>query len=273
MDIYIDGLKKVGLPEYDAKVYFMLLKKGDLKATEISKLTNVPITKIYSVLNNLVKGGLCTRVPGKFKKFKALNPEIAFSNFSHELEEKKEHLTLLSESLESLYESEKSDTDSLDDYIEVFKDRKQIHEMYVSLVRKTKNELIGFAKPPYAHERKRQKMNTQENTEFEILRKGVVVKGLYELPSTKDMEFITNHIEECIKAGEKARIIEKNPLKMYISDKKYVLMALDNPKFSTSPFTMLLIKHTDLAMACSILFDHLWEKAMPFEEFKNKYKL
>ncbi|MCK4312860.1 MAG: hypothetical protein KAW88_09015, partial [Candidatus Cloacimonetes bacterium] len=177
------------------------------------------------------------------------------------------------ESLESLYESEKSNTDSLEDYIEVLKDRKQIHEMYVSLVRNTKNELIGFAKPPYAHERKRQKMNTQENAEFEILKNGVVVKGLYEFPSKKDIEFITKHIEECIKAGEKARMIEKNPIKMYISDRKYVLMALDNPKFSTSPFTMLLIKHPDLALACRILFDHLWEKAMPFEEFKNKYKL
>ena len=52
--------------------------------------------------------------------------------------------------------------------------------------------------------------------------------------------------------------------KMYISDRKYVFMALDNPKFSTYPFTMLLIKHPDLALACRILFDHLWEKAMPF---------
>ncbi len=270
MDVYIDGLKKVGLPEYDAKVYFMLLKKGNLTATEISKLTNVPRTKIYSVLNNLVKGGLCTRVPGKFKKFKALNPKIAFSNFFHELEEKKEHLTHLSESLESLYESEKSYKDTLEDYIEVLKDRKQIHERYVSLVRNTKKEFIGFAKPPYAHEHKRQKMNMQENAEFEILKKGVVVKGLYEFPSKKDIEFITKNIEECIKAGEKARMIEKNPIKMYISDRKYVLMALDNPKFSTSPFTMLLIKHPDLALACRILFDHLWEKAMPFEEFKIK---
>ncbi|MCD6565795.1 MAG: hypothetical protein J7K53_07605, partial [Bacteroidales bacterium] len=250
--------------------YFMLLKMGGLNATDISKLSKVPRTKIYSVLENLEKKGFCIRIPGNFKKYKALSPKVAFSNFVYEIEEKRNNITHLVGSLETFYETEKRGMDSLDNYIEILTNNNQIHERYVSLVRNTKHEFIGFAKPPYAHERNKQKLNTQENVEFEILRKGVIEKVLYECPPEKDMEFTINHIEKCVKAGEKARMIEKIPVKMYISDARYVLMALDNPEISTSPFTMILIEHPDLALANKILFEHLWEKAMPFEEFKIK---
>ncbi len=270
MNSYIDELKKIGLQEYEAKVYYLLIKMGGLNATDISKLSKVPRTKIYSVLENLEKRGFCIRIPGKIRKYKVLSPKVAFSNLLYEIEEKRENITHLVESLETFYETEKKGTNSLDDYIEILTNRNQIHERYVSLVRNTKHEFIGFVKPPYAHERNKQKLNTQEKVEFEIMRKGVIEKGLYEYPDEEDMEFIVSHIEKCVEAGEKARMIEKIPVKMYISDGRFVLMALDNPELSTSPFTMILIEHPDLALANKILFEHLWERAMPFEEFKIK---
>ena len=273
MESYIEELKKNGLQEYEAKVYFTLLKMSSLNATEISKFSKVPRTKIYSVLDNLVKKEFCLRMRGNTKKYKALNPKVAFSNLVYEIEEKRENIAHLVESLETFYETEKRGTDSLDDYIEILTNRNQIHERYVSLVKNTKHEFIGFAKPPYAHERNKQKLHTQEKVEFEILRKGVIEKVLYECPLEEDMGFTINHIEKCIKAGEKARMIEKIPVKMYISDGRYVLMALDNPKFSTSNFTMILIEHPDLALANKILFEYLWERAMTLEEFKTKEKL
>jgi len=236
-------------------------------------LSKVPRTKIYSVLENMIKKEFCIRMPGNIKKYKALSPKVAFSNLVYEIEEKRENITHLVESLETFYETEKSNTDSPEDYIEILTNNNQIQERYVSLVRNTKHEYIGFVKPPYAHERNKQKLNTQEQLEFEILRKGGIAKVLYEYPVEEDMEFRINHIEKCVKAGEKARILEKNPIKMYVFDRKYVLMGLDNSKFSNSSFTMILINHPDFAMACEMLFDHLWEKAMPFEEFKNKKKI
>lgn len=270
MESYIEELKKNGLQEYEAKVYFALLKMGSLNATEISKLSEVPRTKIYSVLENLVKKGFCSRIPGNVKKYKALNPKVAFSNLIYEIEEKRENITHLVESLETFYETEKRGMDSLDDYIEILTNNNQIHERYVSLVKNTKHEFICFVKPPYTVASNKQKLNTQENVEFEILRKNVIAKVLYEYPDEEDMEWLINHIEKCIKAGEKARIIEKIPVKMYISDRRYVLMALHNLELSTSPFTMILIEHPDLALANKILFEHLWERAMTLEEFKIK---
>jgi len=91
--------------------------------------------KIYSVLDNLVKKEFCLRMRGNTKKYKALNPKVAFSNLVYEIEEKRENIAHLVESLETFYETEKRGTDSLDDYIEILTNRNQIHERYVSLVK------------------------------------------------------------------------------------------------------------------------------------------
>jgi hypothetical protein len=140
------------------------------------------------------------------------------------------------------------------------------------LVRNTKKELLSFVKCPYAHQNKRQKLGEQENVEFEILKKGAVARALYELPSGEHIEPIITHIEKCIKAGEKARVLEHVPIKMCILDGRYVLMILENPKLATYPLTMLVIEHPGLALAARILFNHLWEKAKDYRSLKSLRK-
>jgi len=54
IDSYIENLSKLGLKEPEAKVYLNLLKKKNFTATEISRLSGVPRTKIYDVLHQLI---------------------------------------------------------------------------------------------------------------------------------------------------------------------------------------------------------------------------
>lgn len=269
MNDFINELKNSGLQEYEAKIYFLLLTQSNLNPTEISKLSGVPRTKIYSVLDNLVKKGFCIRVPGKEKKYKALNPQVAFSEFMHEIEAKRENISQLVTNLETVYESENKNN-SLDDYIEILTSNKQSHERFLSLLKKTKYELISFVKPPYAHEGKKQKLNSQEEKYYNLAKRGIGERALYEYPRGKDIDFLIPHIENCVKAGENARMLENIPLKMTIIDERYVLMALNNSELANSTFTSIIIDHPDLAKANKILFEHLWNQAMPFEEYKDK---
>jgi hypothetical protein len=56
---------------------------------------------------------------------------------------------------------------------------------------------------------------------------------------------------------------------MYVFDRRFVLMALDNSKAPTSPLTMLVIDHPGLATAAKVLFDHLWEKADDYRDLRK----
>lgn len=269
MEKYIKEMKENGLQEYEAKAYYILLSQGNLNAKEVSLKTDIPQSKVYSILSKLIKKGICSRVPGQEKKYKALEPKVAFSPMKHELEKKQVNMKNMVDTLGEIYIKESNKT--IDDYIEVLTNNEQIQEKYLSLKNQSTQELIAFVKPPFAHEGNANKLEKQEKVDSDRLKKGVVSRAIYEIPKGDNISFLIPHIQKSVNSGEEARMLESVPLKLHIFDRRYVLMALNNVNNSNSNLTMLAIEHIDLAHANIILFEHLWEKAIPFEEYKTKY--
>lgn len=262
---YIEKMIRLGISEAEAKIYMALLEKRELSAMEIHELTNVPRTKVYEITQKMILRGMCIKKQMERKtKYQAIEPRRVFNNLVREhengLEEKKKLAEDLGKMLYPRHNQRIQDV-NISEYVEIIEDLPSIHERYVSLVKNTKQEFVGFVKPPYAYQHKRGKLSEQENVEFEILKKGVVVRILYEFSSEEDIESRISHIEKCTEAGEKARVIEHLPIKMYVFDQRYVLMALESSRRVTSPLTMLVIEHPGLAEATRMLFDYLWEKA------------
>lgn len=269
MEKHIQEMKRIGLQEYESKAYYVLLTQGNLNAKEISLKAEIPQPKVYSILSNLIKKGLCCRVLGQNRQYKAFEPKIAFSPMKSEIEEQHVYMETVIKNLEkiNMFES----TKSMDDYIEVLTNNEQIHEKYLSLKKTTKHELIAFVKPPYAHEGNRSRVEKQDEVDSQRLKNGIVSKAIYEIPTTEFAKFIIPHIEKNISEGGEAKMLEKVPIKLHIFDERFVLMALNNSHNSSTKLTMLAIEHPDLARSNKILFEHLWERAIPFEEYKSRY--
>ncbi len=53
MDIVIGNLRKLGLTEYESRVYLTLLKENFSSASLVARKSGVPRTKIYGVLESL----------------------------------------------------------------------------------------------------------------------------------------------------------------------------------------------------------------------------
>ena len=65
----LQELKKLGLPENEAKVYIELLKRGPISVNNLSKKISFDRTLVYQILNNLVEKGLANYIIKENKKY------------------------------------------------------------------------------------------------------------------------------------------------------------------------------------------------------------
>jgi len=72
-----ESLRRIGLTSYESEAYLALLKSRELTAEEISKMTSVPITRVYGTLEQLMQKGFARIMESRPKKFHAISPEEA----------------------------------------------------------------------------------------------------------------------------------------------------------------------------------------------------
>lgn len=82
----LETLKKFGLSEYEARAYSTLALIGPCKAGDISKNANIPQSKIYDTLEELMRKQLVEVFEGRPKEFKAISPEVALRSLVEEKE-------------------------------------------------------------------------------------------------------------------------------------------------------------------------------------------
>jgi sugar-specific transcriptional regulator TrmB len=78
MESVVEKLQRVGLTEYEAKAYLVLLSTHLSTATKVSEKSGVPRTKIYSVLEMLERKGWVRIYSGVPLLFKAVEPLRVF---------------------------------------------------------------------------------------------------------------------------------------------------------------------------------------------------
>lgn len=71
----IDTLQRLGLTEYGARCYGALVGLGEAEAATISDAADVPRTKVYGVLKDLVDAGWVTLIGGRPARYRAAPPE------------------------------------------------------------------------------------------------------------------------------------------------------------------------------------------------------
>ncbi len=88
-------LRDLGLSEYEARAYRALLRTGPTTAKELSRASDVPMGRVYDVLNSLEQYNLVrSQAASRPKKYVAVEPDTALDRLltdkKRELEEKAE---------------------------------------------------------------------------------------------------------------------------------------------------------------------------------------
>jgi len=81
----VDGLRKLGLTEYEAKAYATLVGMGEATAREVHELCGVPRTRIYDILRDLGSKGFVEFVQGSPTYYRAVEPDRVMERLRDEL--------------------------------------------------------------------------------------------------------------------------------------------------------------------------------------------
>lgn len=269
-------LQKLGLNRYQAKVYLALLERGSVTVSEISKLSKVPRARTYDILENLLDIGLVVQKPGKYRKYSAVDFEtfkqMLLQQNERQYTEQKDNIEKITLTIKREFESRLNENKYKDDpleYIEIIKNPYQIHKKFMILCGEAKEEILMFVKQPYSGTR--QQIEQQLNQRAELLKKGIVIQGVYDFPEDEEERRLRLRTVSLVtKRGEQARIIKELPMKMAVFDERKVIIALEDPITGKLSLTTLIIEHRSLAKSLKVLFNYFMDKAEDYHALKER---
>lgn len=253
-------LEAAGLSQYEAKAYHALLIQPNLTATEISRLSAVPRSKVYDVLDNLINKGICTELVGKVRKFKAVNPEFAFTNLIKKAEDQKQAILTASSQLKDLFLANSLGFNPLD-FVEIIRDKARVNERITDLAANTTKEICNMAKPPYTQNIEDLKVQADSSD-----------LDMYYLYETKEplSENFLNYLTAVEKQGAKIRLMPELPLKMAIFDSTVMLLTLQDEMPNPNIFSTMILKHPKLAQFVREMFMIHFLTGISIDEYKTK---
>jgi len=101
------ALRRLGLTEYESRLYLALLKMGPIKASQLSFFGQVPRTKTYHSIKELERKGLVSISPGKPEIYSPRSPMEVLMPIVTRLDHDVKNSEQIVQSLAMAYESSK----------------------------------------------------------------------------------------------------------------------------------------------------------------------
>jgi len=215
----IETLQKFGLTEYESKAYVTLSLLGQAKASEISKQANVPQSKIYVTLENLMEKQLVEVSQERPKLFKAITPSFVIKNLLEAKEEEFKSLKQKAFLVSRLLRPIEVDEEIVEGiWVQKVEKYMEILDRLVQMVKKAKKYVYDVTKSlPYSSSYREALLDCKE--------KGVSLHVM--AMSLEDME----KMKWYVKNGIKVKLLEaRNHPRILAIDGKEVAIRIDNGK-------------------------------------------
>jgi sugar-specific transcriptional regulator TrmB len=259
-DSRLDPLVDLGLTRYEASAYLALIRRNRATGAEVARLAELPRQRIYDVLDSLAARGLATVQPGRPARFTARPPQEAVELLLREHRQRLERLehdaARTAEELHPAYEAGRDEDDPLR-FVELLREPLAIGRRFAELQATTEREILVFSKPPFA-------VDPAENLAgLELLGRGVEARGVYER-SLYDDERQVDAVAHFVEAGERARVVDRLPLKLVVIDERVALFTMEDPVAGTPGLTIMVVEHPALARLLKLAFERVWESGEEF---------
>ncbi len=269
----IEKLVEIGMTGREAKLYIAMLDRQEVTAAELHRLSGVLRSKIYETLEQMVSRGYCIeRFSGKQRHFRAIRPafllEALKKHWLNNVEKRNQKADDVFGSLDKNFQ-ERDETDSSLDPVEVIHNSNHKEMKFLDLLDQVKNEILCFSRSPY-HAIDPKSREDQKRSHLALFKRGVLTRSIY-MMEKESLPFISQMIQDLEEADQEVRIAKYIPIKMFIFDRKIVLLHLKStPGQSMENFSWVIIEDPGFSSACMMLFEAVWEKSQTFQESVNK---
>ena len=250
----VNDLIEFGFSDYEARGFLVLSMKGSLTASEISKDTGIPFSKVYEILNKLEsKSILEISSTGKQKKYKVLDSQHIIKKI---IEERKKNVDNLEKKSERILKKIKKRTTKkqLPESVWVCNGKKNFLEKTSLMLKNSSEYAYGITK-------EFSRIPALDQEIINASKRGVKVKllnitnGLKKLDSARAKWYSSHNVKI------KTVPLEVQP-RVCLVDGKEVCLRIDNDYdsefiWSNNPALINLIKS---------YFEVLWNKAKPFKK-------
>jgi sugar-specific transcriptional regulator TrmB len=140
-------LSRLGLNQYESRLYLALLNTGSASASDLSDLANIPRPRTYDVLEKLEKTGFIATQPGRPTKFKALGVIEAFENLKRrkreELDKELQEIDKIAKELKiKIKTSEPLESVDVSDFVWVLRNRDNIYSRLGEILGGAQKDII-----------------------------------------------------------------------------------------------------------------------------------
>ncbi|TYT62288.1 TrmB family transcriptional regulator [Natrialba swarupiae] len=262
------SLRDLGLSEYEARAYRSLLQTGPTTAKELSRASDVPMGRIYDVLNNIEQYNLVrSQTASRPKKYVAVEPQTALDRL---LEDKKRELEEKADQYESIVDDLSSELDAAEPVEDQFWTAavgpEETTDLLLERLAAADDRIVMVAADPVP-ERDIQAVSEDVTAELEdALDRGVSIDVL-----------MTRHLVSSLseKVGERYRGVLQNRAEFDVRttddvtgsfnliDDIEVCIQVPNPLSSGDAFGMIDLKDPEFAANVREEFVPRWENAEP----------
>jgi sugar-specific transcriptional regulator TrmB len=258
-------VEDLGLSEREAKLYLALIERPGVTGSELQRLAGIPRTKVYETLQRMVERRLCVeRQAGDVKRYSPVEPRLLMEVRKQQMNAQIAKIESLSKELMEVYEKRDKEPVTLE-YVEVINSREQVLQWMNYLIENCHDELLVFSKIAGAT----QTVEECDDMTMGSLKRIKEVRSIYEFGSGFPPD-LYSCVRKWHDVGEKSRFIRNLPTRIMIFDGVRALTPARDTEGPSSE-TGLLVTGRQLAQAFRMLFQHTWNKAIPYEEFIANY--
>lgn len=249
------NLAALGIGADEEQVYRALLRSPGRTLSELTEALDLSQVRLRWILDSLERSGLVSRTSGVSSRYLPAAPDVGLEALILDRVAELERVRGLAETWMTEYREGRWTGPT--ELIELVTGSEAVLHRFDQLQRSAAEEIQVLDTPPYAGPAG----PSPNDVEFEVLRRGVTCKAIYDRPALERSPNAVNAILRYVAAGEQARVTSRLPLKLATFDRKLA-------------FVPQSVQQQDVASAivvhpCSLLdvllyvFDQLWDQATP----------